>query len=241
MASKIRALRAEDNGPLIEIRDLEVVYSTGVQALKNCNLKIKKGEFVFVVGSSGSGKSTMIKSLLGEIPISMGEIIVGGNSVTKLKRKQLPYYRRKIGVVFQEFRLLDDRNIFENVALAQRVIGVDKSRINKNVRGMLQLVGLSDKAEAFPKELSGGEQQRVAIARAMVNRPAVLLADEPTGNLDPNNSWDIMHLLEDMNRLGTTVLVVTHNDDIVNQMQKRVVTLHEGGIISDQIQGGYVQ
>lgn len=144
-------------------------------------------------------------------------------------------------MVFQEFRLLDDRNVFENVALAQRVIGVERRRIKKNVEGMLQLVGLADRMSAYPKELSGGEQQRVAIARAMVNRPSVLLADEPTGNLDPQNSWDIMKLLEDMNHLGATVMVVTHNNEIVDQMQKRVVTLNQGSIVSDQIQGGYVQ
>ena len=233
-----RAKRKEEwTGPLICLSGVDVVYNTGTEALKNCNLKVEKGEFVFVVGSSGSGKSTLIKSLLGEIPLQAGEIQVGGNSLTEMKRKRMPYYRRKLGVVFQEFRLLDDRNVFENVALAQQVIGVDKDRIEKNVRGMLQLVGLQDRADVYPRELSGGEQQRVAIARAMVNRPSVLLADEPTGNLDPQNSWDIMALLEDMNRLGTTVMVVTHNNEIVNQMQKRVVTLHEGVIISDQIQG----
>ena len=237
-----RAKRKEEwTGPLICLSGVDVVYNTGTEALKNCNLKVEKGEFVFVVGSSGSGKSTLIKSLLGEIPLQAGEIQVGGNSLTEMKRKRMPYYRRKLGVVFQEFRLLDDRNVFENVALAQQVIGVDKDRIEKNVRGMLQLVGLQDRADVYPRELSGGEQQRVAIARAMVNRPSVLLADEPTGNLDPQNSWDIMALLEDMNRLGTTVMVVTHNNEIVNQMQKRVVTLHEGVFISDQIQGGYVQ
>lgn len=228
-------------GPLIRLSGVDVVYSTGTQALKDCNLRVEKGEFVFVVGSSGSGKSTLIKSLLGEISLTAGEIQVGGNSLTSMKKKKMPYYRRKLGVVFQEFRLLDDRNIFANVALAQQVIGVDKHRIEKNVRGMLQLVGLQDRAEAYPKELSGGEQQRVAIARAMVNRPAVLLADEPTGNLDPQNSWDIMTLLDDMNRLGTTVMVVTHNNEIVDQMKKRVVTLNKGVIVSDQIQGGYVQ
>ncbi len=227
--------------PLIQISDLTVVYSTGTEALKRCSLQVDKGDFVFVVGSSGSGKSTMIKSLLGEIPIQSGKILVGGNDVAKLKRQYMPYYRRRLGVVFQEFRLLDDRNVFENVALAQRVIGVDRRRIKKNVKGMLQLVGLADRMSAYPKELSGGEQQRVAIARAMVNRPSVLLADEPTGNLDPQNSWDIMKLLEDMNHLGATVMVVTHNNEIVDQMQKRVVTLNQGSIVSDQIQGGYVQ
>lgn len=227
--------------PLIQISDLSVVYSAGTEALKGCSLQVDKGDFLFVVGSSGSGKSTLIKSLLGEIPIQSGKILVGGNDVANLKRKYMPYYRRRIGVVFQEFRLLDDRNIFENVALAQRVIGVERHRIKKNVKGMLQLVGLADRASAYPRELSGGEQQRVAIARAMVNRPSVLLADEPTGNLDPQNSWDIMKLLEDMNHLGATVMVVTHNNEIVDQMKKRVVTLNQGIIVSDQVQGGYVQ
>ena len=223
-----REIIASDQ-PLIQISDLTVVYSTGTEALKQCSLHVDKGEFVFVVGSSGSGKSTMIKSLLGEIPIKSGQILVGGNDVAKLKRQYMPHYRRRLGVVFQEFRLLDDRNVFENVALAQRVIGVDRHRIKKNVKGMLQLVGLADRASAYPRELSGGEQQRV------------LLADEPTGNLDPQNSWDIMKLLEDMNHLGATVMVVTHNNEIVDQMKKRVVTLNQGIIVSDQTQGGYVQ
>lgn len=238
---KHRKVTADADQPLIQISDVKVEYSTGTEALKECSLTVDKGEFVFVVGSSGSGKSTMIKTLLGEVPIQSGEILVGGNNVTKLKRKYIPYYRRRLGVVFQEFRLLEDRNIFENVALAQRVIGVDRARIKKNVNGMLQLVGLGDRAESYPRELSGGEQQRVAIARAMVNRPSVLLADEPTGNLDPQNSWEIMKLLEDMNHLGTTVMVVTHNNEIVDQMRKRVVTLNQGVIVSDQKQGGYVQ
>lgn len=237
---KKREMIAADQ-PLIQISDLTVVYSTGTEALKQCSLQVDKGEFVFVVGSSGSGKSTMIKSLLGEIPIQTGKLLVGGNDVANLKRQYMPYYRRRLGVVFQEFRLLDDRNVFENVALAQRVIGVERHRIKKNVEGMLKLVGLADRMSVYPRELSGGEQQRVAIARAMVNRPSVLLADEPTGNLDPQNSWDIMKLLEDMNHLGATVMVVTHNNEIVDQMKKRVVTLNQGRIVSDQIQGGYVQ
>lgn len=231
----------QQTGSMIKMSDVEVTYSTGTEALKGCSLEVEKGEFVFVVGSSGSGKSTLIKTLLGEVPMASGEIVINGKSLARIKRKKLPYYRRKLGVVFQEFRLLDDRNIFENVALAQRVIGVEKSRIEKNVKGMLQLVGLGKKTEVYPRELSGGEQQRVAIARAMVNRPSVLLADEPTGNLDPQNSWEIMKLLEDMNRLGTTVMVVTHNSEIVDEMKKRVVTLQQGIVISDQKQGGYVQ
>lgn len=226
---------------LISLKDVTVTYPTGTKALKEINLEVQKGEFVFVVGSSGSGKSTFIKTLLGEVEVSEGNILVGKRALDKIKRKDLPYYRRILGVVFQEFRLLDDRNVFENIALAQRVIGVSKERIKKNVSVMLELVGLSKKAKARPKELSGGEQQRVAIARAMVNRPAILLADEPTGNLDPNNSWEIMKLLEEVNRLGTTVIVVTHNNEIVDRMKKRVITLNGGKLTSDEMQGGYVQ
>ena len=173
--------------------------------------------------------------------MSSGQILVAGRELSRLKKKELPHYRRMLGVVFQEFRLLEDRNIFENVALSQRIIGVSHDRIKRNVSLMLEMVGLGDKRRAYPKELSGGEQQRVAIARAMVNRPAILLADEPTGNLDPKNSWEIMDLLEEMNQLGTTVVVVTHNNEIVNQMKKRVVTLSQGVVTNDIPQGGYVQ
>ena len=194
-----------------------------------------------MVGSSGSGKSTFIKTLLGEVKISSGRLRVAGQDLRKIKRRELPFFRRRLGVVFQEFRLLEDRNVFENVALAQRVIGVSNERIKRNVTAMLEMVGLEKKAKMFPKELSGGEQQRVAIARAMVNRPEILLADEPTGNLDPENSWEIMTLLEAVNRLGTTVLVVTHNDEIVNQMKKRVIVLNKGHIVKDEVQGGYQQ
>ncbi|MDD7403272.1 MAG: cell division ATP-binding protein FtsE [Butyribacter sp.] len=231
----------ENSTPLIALEDVVVRYTAGTEALKKVNLSVGKGEFVFVVGSSGSGKSTLIKTLLGEVPVTSGSIRVSGKQLNKLKRKELPYYRRMLGVVFQEFRLLEDRNVYENVALAQRVIGVSNERIKKNVSIMLDMVGLNDKSRDYPQELSGGEQQRVAIARAMVNRPGILLADEPTGNLDPNNSWEIMTLLEEMNKLGTTVIVVTHNNEIVDRMKKRVVTLHQGNLISDEAQGGYVQ
>ena len=218
------------------------MYPTGTAALKDCSLEIGKGEFVFIVGSSGSGKSTLIKTLLGELEISSGRIEVAGKDLANMTRKELPYFRRKLGVVFQEFRLLDEMNVFENVALAQRVVGVSsRERRRKNSLAMLEMVGLSKKLRAYPNELSGGEQQRVAIARAMVNRPAILLADEPTGNLDPENSWEIMKLLQDVHELGTTVLVVSHNEDIVNKMQKRVITLHKGQITSDARQGGYLQ
>ncbi len=231
----------QEDDSLINIEEVSMVYPNGTVALDRCSLKINKGEFVFIVGSSGSGKTTLIKSLLGEIPLTSGSVYVDGKELLALTRKQIPYYRRRLGVVFQEFRLLEDRNVYENVALAQRVIGISKEKRKKNCLEMLKLVGLSEKIKAHPGELSGGEQQRVAIARAMVNRPVILLADEPTGNLDPNNSWEIMKLLDQMNQIGATVVVVTHNDDIVNKMQKRVITLHKGKIISDEQQGGYVQ
>ena len=227
---------------IIRMQNVNLVYPTGTAALKDCSLEIGKGEFVFIVGSSGSGKSTLIKTLLGELEISSGRIEVAGKDLANMTRKELPYFRRKLGVVFQEFRLLDEMNVFENVALAQRVVGVSsRERRRKNSLEMLEMVGLSKKLKAYPNELSGGEQQRVAIARAMVNRPAILLADEPTGNLDPENSWEIMKLLQDVHELGTTVLVVSHNEDIVNKMQKRVITLHKGQITSDARQGGYLQ
>lgn len=226
---------------LITLQDVSVTYPTGTHALQQINLQVGKGEFVFVVGSSGSGKSTFIKTLLGEVKATQGKIFVAKKQLDRIKRKELPYYRRILGVVFQEFRLLKDRNVYDNVALAQQVVGVSKQKIEKNVMNILELVGLSGKEKMRPKELSGGEQQRVAIARAMVNRPAILLADEPTGNLDPQNSWEIMKLLEEVNRLGTTVIVVTHNHEIVNKMKKRVITLHSGRITSDEMQGGYIQ
>ena len=227
---------------IIRMQNVNLVYPTGTAALKDCSLEIGKGEFVFIVGSSGSGKSTLIKTLLGELEISSGRIEVAGKDLANMTRKELPYFRRKLGVVFQEFRLLDEMNVFENVALAQRVVGVSsRERRRKNSLAMLEMVGLSKRLKAYPNELSGGEQQRVAIARAMVNRPAILLADEPTGNLDPENSWEIMKLLQDVHELGTTVLVVSHNEDIVNKMQKRVITLHKGQITSDARQGGYLQ
>ena len=227
---------------IIRMQNVNLVYPTGTAALKDCSLEIGKGEFVFIVGSSGSGKSTLIKTLLGELEISSGRIEVAGKDLANMTRKELPYFRRKLGVVFQEFRLLDEMNVFENVALSQRVVGVSsRERRRKNSLAMLEMVGLSKKLKAYPNELSGGEQQRVAIARAMVNRPAILLADEPTGNLDPENSWEIMKLLQDVHELGTTVLVVSHNEDIVNKMQKRVITLHKGQITSDARQGGYLQ
>ena len=224
---------------LITLQDVSVTYPTGTHALQQINLQVGKGEFVFVVGSSGSGKSTFIKTLLGEVKATHGKIFVAKKQLDRIKRKELPYYRRILGVVFQEFRLLKDRNVYENVAFAQRVINRPTRVIRKRVPEVLQEVGLAGKYKAFPDELSGGEQQRVALARALVNRPDILLADEPTGNLDPKTSEEIMKLLEQINDRGTTVLVVTHNKEIVNAMRKRVVTMHEGSIISDEKEGEY--
>lgn len=209
-------------------------YSTGVAALNGVNLRIHKGEFVFIVGSSGSGKTTLFKLLLKELEPTSGKIFINSKNISRLRRGKIPKMRRGIGVVFQDFRLLKDRNVYENVALAQRVVGKSAKTIRETVPQMLSLVGLADKADSLPSELSGGEQQRVALARALVNNPPVLLADEPTGNLDPTNAWEIMNLLEDINKRGTTVVVVTHNQEIVERMQKRVITIDKGVVIHDE-------
>ena len=209
-------------------------YSTGVSALNGVNLRIHKGEFVFIVGSSGSGKTTLFKLLLKELEPTSGRIYINSQNIGRLRRRKIPKMRRGMGVVFQDFRLLKDRNIYENIAFAQRVIRKPAKVIRESVPQMLTLVGLADKAEAFPNELSGGEQQRVSLARALVNNPPILLADEPTGNLDPTNAWEIMMLLEDINKRGTTVVVVTHNQDIVERMQKRVITIDKGVVVSDE-------
>jgi len=222
---------------MIELENVTMTYPGGMTALKNVNINIEKGEFVFIVGSSGSGKTTLIKLLLKELDPTSGSIRVAGYNY---KKKNIPKVRRKIGVVFQNFRLLKDRTIYENVAFAQRVIQTPARYIRRRVPAMLTLVGLADKYKSYPKELSGGEQQRVAMARALVNNPEIILADEPTGNLDPKNSEDIMELLDDINKRGTTVVVVTHNKDIVNEMRKRVITLKKGVVISDEKQGGYI-
>ena len=215
-------------------------YATGAPALNGISLTIKQGEFVFIVGDSGSGKSTLIKLLLRELLPTTGDLYVNGQSLVDLKRRNVPKYRRNLGVVFQDFRLLKDRNVYENVAFAQRIIQVPVREIRKNVPSILSVVGLAGKYKAKPRQLSGGEQQRVALARALINRPPILLCDEPTGNLDPKNSWEIMKLLEQINKKGTTVLVVTHNREIVNEMQKRVITMKKGIIVSDEEKGGYI-
>ena len=225
--------------PIIAMDHVSKQYSTGVEALSDVSICIHKGEFVFVVGKSGSGKSTFIKLLLKELNPTEGRIFVGGRQVTNLKRKQVSLYRRKIGVVFQDFRLLKNKTVFENVAFAQEIIGMTKRDIARNVPIMLEMVGLKGKEKMYPHELSGGEQQRVAIARALITQPPILLADEPTGNLDPKTAWDIMMLLEEVNKMGTTVVVVTHNNDVVDVMQKRVINLEDGVLVRDEKKGGY--
>ena len=224
---------------MIDLVDVSKSYGKGKPAVSHVNLHIDKGEFVFIVGSSGTGKSTMIKMLMKELDATSGKIMVSGERLEGMKHRRVAKFRRKLGVVFQDFRHLKDRNVYENVAFAQRVIGKPNRVIRKRVPEVLQEVGLAGKYKSFPDELSGGEQQRVAFARALVNRPDILLADEPTGNLDPNTSDEIMKLIEEINDRGTTVLVVTHNREIVNTMKKRVITMHEGVIVSDEKEGGY--
>ena len=225
---------------MIELREVTKEYSKGVAALNGINLKIEQGEFVFIVGDSGSGKSTLIKLIMKELEPTSGTIIVNGNNLSRMKHRRVPMYRRNIGVVFQDFRLLKDRNVYENVAFAQRVIVTPTKEIKKNVPAMLSLVGLAEKYKSFPRQLSGGEQQRVALARALVNSPDILLADEPTGNLDPKTSREIMKLLEEINARGTTVLVVTHDQDIVNTLKKRVIRMQKGIITGDEKESGYI-
>ena len=225
---------------LICLENVSKAYATGSPALNGVSLSIKPGEFVFIVGDSGSGKSTMIKLLLRELIATSGNVWVKGYNLSKLRHREIPKFRRNLGIVFQDFRLLNDRNVYENVAFAQRVVQIPNREIRRNVPAILATVGLAGKYKAKTRQLSGGEQQRVALARALVNRPSILLADEPTGNLDPKNSWEIMKLLEEINESGTTVVVVTHNREIVNGMQKRVITMKKGVIISDEEEGSYI-
>jgi len=242
MAGKKKARRnAAESKDIIVLDNVSKSYSTGAPALNGISIRIRKGEFVFVVGDSGSGKSTLIKLLLRELTPTSGGVWVNGEDVVHLRHRKIPKFRRNLGIVFQDFRLLKDRNVYENVAFAQRIVQVPTREIRKNVPAILSTVGLAGKYKARPRQLSGGEQQRVALARALINKPAILLADEPTGNLDPKNSWEIMKLLEDINKQrGTTVLVVTHNREIVNAMKKRVVTMKKGVIVSDEKEGGYI-
>lgn len=225
--------------PVILFEQVSKDYKGDVHAVNDVSFRVEKGEFVFIVGTSGSGKSTLIKLMLREIKPSSGKIFINGRDLGRMRRVNVAKYRRTIGVVFQDFRLLQDRTVYENVAFAQRVIEVPPGEIARQVPRVLSVVGLSEKLKAFPTELSGGEQQRVALARALVNNPVLLLADEPTGNLDPANSWEIMRLLEEVNRRGTTVIVVTHNKEIVDMMQKRVIYMNKGLMVSDTKKGGY--
>lgn len=224
---------------MIKFENVSKIYENNVKALSDINIEIGMGEFVFLVGPSGSGKSTFIKMLLKEVEPTTGQVIVGSTNLSKLTRKQIPYFRRKVGMVFQDFRLIPNLSVYENVAFAMKVVEATPKEIRKRVPMVLSLVGLSHKYKMFPNELSGGEQQRVALARALVNNPSMIIADEPTGNLDPDTAWDIMNLLNEINLRGTTVVVATHAKDIVDQMRKRVIHIHKGVIIKDDKKGGY--
>ena len=224
---------------MIEFVNVHKRYDNGVEAVDNVNLFIGKGEFVFLVGPSGSGKSTLLKLMIREEQVDSGKIILNNYKVSSMKDKHVPYLRRSIGIVFQDFRLLPDKTVFENVAFAMRIVKASPRTIRRKVPMLLSLVGLSQKANSYPNELSGGEQQRVAMARALANNPLVLIADEPTGNLDPENAWEIMKILNEINMRGTTVVVATHAKDIVDTMQKRVVELDKGHVLRDQQRGSY--
>jgi len=224
---------------LIELNDVSMTYTKGHEALKNIDFKIGDGEFVFLVGSSGAGKSSIIKLLMKDEVPSKGTVFVDGVNVAEIPHKKVAEFRRKVGVVFQDFKLLPDKTVFENVAYALEITEKPAKQIRREVPKILSLVGLSKKYRSYPKELSGGEQQRVAIARALVNQPSILIADEPTGNLDPSTSFEIMDLLNDVNIMGTTVIVSTHEMNLVNQMKKRVIEINEGKIVRDVLKGSY--
>ena len=224
---------------MIEFTDVVKSYSVGTQALKGVSLQIEDGEFAYLVGPSGSGKSTIIKLITGELKPTSGTVHVNGYSLERIRKREIPFLRRTVGVVFQDFRLIDSKTVYENVAFAMRVIGAGEREIRDRVGYVLELVGLENKSHRHPTELSGGEQQRLAIARALVNNPSTIIADEPTGNLDPARSLEIMTLLQEINNLGTTVLVVTHEMDLVDRFAKRVVAIDEGKVISDGLDGDY--
>ena len=224
---------------MISLQRVSKTYRNGVLALTDVSVEVEKGEFVFIVGQSGSGKSTMIRLLIREEDATKGDVYVGGKNLARISAFKVPHLRRNIGTVFQDYKLLSDKTVFENVGFALEVIGKPKHVIDQRVPEILEYVGLGDKLNSYPDELSGGEQQRVSIARACVNRPLVLLADEPTGNLDPNTSVDIMRLLDKVNKIGTTVVMATHDQAIVDAMRKRVVELDKGAIVRDQARGVY--
>lgn len=218
---------------MIEFQNVSKVYNNGTEALHQINLKIEKGEFVFIVGSSGAGKSTFLKLIMCEERPSSGQIILDGQDVSRLRKRKIPYVRRKMGIVFQDFRLIDHMNVYDNVAFAMRVVGASERAVKKRVPYILGLVGLQHKAKHFPNELSGGEQQRVGLARALVNNPAMIVADEPTGNIDPALSFEIVDLLNEINRRGTTVLMVTHEHSLVKHFHKRIIQIHSGEVVAD--------
>lgn len=225
---------------MIHLHDVTKIYPQNkVVALENINIDIEKGEFVFIVGTSGSGKSTLMKLLMREEITTSGQIIVDGKNVNDLKQKEVPYLRRSLGVIFQDFRLLEDRTVYENVAFAMQVIEAPRHIMEKNVNTVLDIVGLKDKMKHFPSQLSGGERQRVAIARAIVNDPKIVIADEPTGNLDPETSWDIMDIFQRINAAGTTIVMATHDKNIVDHMYRRVIEIEHGHIVRDESRGAY--
>ncbi len=224
---------------MIIFKDVTVVYDKDIIGLDNVSFKIENGEFVFLVGKTGAGKSSAIKLLTGEIKPTSGDVIVDGIIVNSLKRSKIPYLRRAQGVVFQDFRLLPNKTVYENVAFAMEIIGKKKRDIKRKVPKILEIVGLKDRANNYPNEISGGEQQRVSIARALVNSPSLIIADEPTGNLDVETSNEVMKLFEDINKMGTTIVMVTHSEKIVNDMQKRVIQLENGCIVRDEEKGVY--
>lgn len=226
--------------PLIEFRNVSKVYPGDIKAVNDVTLAIKEGEFVSIVGQSGTGKTTMVRLMIAEEPVTEGRILIGGWDITKIKQNEIPMLRRQIGVVFQDFKLLPRKTVFENVAFALEVAGGTKENINHIVPQLLKIVGLYEKRDRFPKEISGGEQQRVVIARALAHRPKILVADEPTGNLDSINTAEIIELLKKINEFGTTVILVTHNRDVVNNLNKRVVMVDHGQVVTDQAKGRYL-
>ena len=229
----------ESESAIIELRDVEMEYDNGTKAVRGITLRIKPGEVVFLVGPSGSGKSTIIKLLTGEVEPSVGRVRVNGFSTRNISERQIPLMRRTLGVIFQDFRLIDKKTVYDNLAFVMRAVGASAKESRKRIPYVLELVGLEKKAYSYPDELSGGEQQRVAIARALVNNPATIIADEPTGNLDPERSLELMDLLVKINKLGTTMVVVTHEKDLVDHFGKRVVTIDSGRVVNDSV-GGYV-
>lgn len=224
---------------MLEMIDVSKIYPGGSVALQDINVRIEQGEFVFIVGPSGAGKSTFFKMLFREVLPSSGKVIVNGHDLVKMTDKEIPYFRRQLGIVFQDYRLLPDRTVYDNVAFAMQVIETPYRKIKRRVNDVLDLVGLRKRAHAYPAELSGGEQQRIAIARAIVNDPILLIADEPTGNLDPETSWEIMDIFREVNKSGTTIVMATHDREIVDEMEKRVIAIEHGHIVRDDAKGVY--